>query len=56
MKFNKDYKSKFKTPSPDGSGIPRFFAWIQRTAGESFKKIENGFALLFQLFFVNLLT
>jgi len=21
--------------SPDGSGIPRFWAWIQRTAGNS---------------------
>jgi len=47
-----DYKSKFKTPSPDGSGIllgqSRSFGTpqkIQRTAGDSFKKIEIGFAL-----------
>jgi hypothetical protein len=54
-----DCKSNLKTPSPDGSGIllgRRSPQKIQRTAGESFKKIENGFALLFQLFFVNLQT
>jgi len=25
-------------PSPDGSGIPGFLAWIERTAGNSSKK------------------
>jgi len=34
LNFRRIYR-KNDYPSPDGSGIPRFFAWIKRTAGKS---------------------